>query len=159
MSVDKYSIKNAVTGIEFTEESKQRIFDGIERKKTLKQKIYIKRVTTGIVVTAIVFLCVFINIMQKNKSIITVYAMTQDGNEKNSVLIPEHRETIYWIPESNTFGQIYSGENEKLTNNSSNCVSECEFEIVVYNESKEISYEEVIKFELVNGECIVTLKK
>ncbi len=31
--------------------------------------------------------------------------------------------------------------------------------IVVYNESKEISYEEVIKFELVNGECIVTLKK
>lgn len=90
MSVDKYSIKNAVTGIEFTEESKQRIFDGIERKKTLKQKIYIKRVTTGIVVTAIVFLCVFINIMQKNKSIITVYAMTQNGNEKNSVLIPEH---------------------------------------------------------------------
>ena len=86
--MDKYSIKNAVTGIEFTEESKQRIFDGIERKKTLKQKIYIKRVTTGIVVTAIVFLCVFINIMQKNKSIITVYAMTQDGNEKNSVLIP-----------------------------------------------------------------------
>lgn len=88
--MDKYSIKNAVTGIEFTEESKQRIFDGIERKKTLKQKIYIKRVTTGIVVTAIVFLCVFINIMQKNKSIITVYAMTQNGNEKNSVLIPEH---------------------------------------------------------------------
>lgn len=201
--MDEYSIKNAVTGIEFTEESKQRIFDGIERKKTLKQKIYIKRVTTGIVVTAIVFLCVFINIMQKNKSIITVYAMTQDGNEKNSVLIPEHKETlklmetpvgngyifqidipenymynckplekensiftiyqngkkIYWIPESNTFGQIYSGENEKLTNNSSNCVNKCEFEIVVYNESKEISYEEVIKFELVNGECIVTLKK
>lgn len=74
--MDKYSIKNAVTGIEFTEESKQRIFDGIERKKTLKQKIYIKRVTTGIVVTAIVFLCVFINIMQKNKSIITVYCWT-----------------------------------------------------------------------------------
>jgi len=38
-------------------------------------------------------------------------------------------------------------------------VNECEFEIVVYNENKEISYEEVIKFELVNGECIVTLKK
>lgn len=37
-------------------------------------------------------------------------------------------------------------------------MSECEFEIVVYNENKEMSYEEVIKFELVNGECIVTLK-
>ena len=129
--------------------------------------------------------------------------MTQDGNEKGSVLIPEHKETlklmetpvgngyifqidipenymynckslekensiftiyqkggkIYWIPESNTFGQIYSGENEKLINSSPNCVNECEFEIVVYNENKEISYEEVIKFELVNGKCIVTLKK
>ena len=88
MSVDKNSIKNAVTGIEFTEESKQRIFDGIERKKILKQKIHIRRITIGIVVTAIVFLCAFTNILQKNKSIITVYAMTQDGNEKNSVLIP-----------------------------------------------------------------------
>ena len=129
--------------------------------------------------------------------------MTQDGNEKCSFLIPEHKETlklmetpvgngyifqidipenymynckslekensiftiyqkgekIYWIPESNIFEQIYSGENEKLTNSSPNCVNECEFEIVVYNENKEISYEEVIKFELVNGKCIVTLKK
>ena len=56
MSVDKNSIKSAVTGIEFTEESKQRIFDGIERRKNLKQKIHIKRITTGIVATAIVFL-------------------------------------------------------------------------------------------------------
>ena len=201
--MDKNSIKSAVTGIEFTEESKQRIFDGIERRKNLKQKIHIKRITTGIVATAIVFLCVFTNILQKNRSIITVYAMTQDGNEKGSVLIPEHKETlklmetpvgngyifqidipenymynckslekensiftiyqkgekIYWIPESNTFGQIYSGENEKLINSSPNCVNKCEFEIVVYNENKEISYEEVIKFELVNGKCIVTLKK
>ncbi len=47
MSVDKNSIKSAVTGIEFTEESKQRIFDGIERRKNLKQKIHIKRITTG----------------------------------------------------------------------------------------------------------------
>ena len=70
MSVDKNSIKSAVTGIEFTEESKQRIFDGIERRKNLKQKIHIKRITTGIVATAIVFLCVFTNILQKNKSII-----------------------------------------------------------------------------------------
>ena len=38
-------------------------------------------------------------------------------------------------------------------------MNEREFERVVYNENKEISYEEVIKFELVNGECIVTLKK
>lgn len=59
MSVDKNSIKSAVTGIEFTEESKQRIFDGIERRKKLKQKIHIKRITTGIVATAIVFLCVY----------------------------------------------------------------------------------------------------
>lgn len=60
MSVDKNSIKSAVTGIEFTEESKQRIFDGIERRKNLKQKIHIKRITTGIVATAIVFfVCVY----------------------------------------------------------------------------------------------------
>ena len=38
MSVDKNLIKKAVTGIEFTEESKQRIFEGFERKKTLKKK-------------------------------------------------------------------------------------------------------------------------
>mgnify|MGYP006995555996 CR=1 FL=1 len=40
--MDKNFIKNVVTGIEFTEESKQRIFDGIERKKTLKEKIRVK---------------------------------------------------------------------------------------------------------------------
>ena len=33
MSVDKNSIKSAVTGIEFTEESKQRIFDGLKEEK------------------------------------------------------------------------------------------------------------------------------
>ena len=203
MSVDKNIIKKAVTGIEFTEESKQRIFEGFERKKTLKKNFYMKRITVGVIVTAMLFLCVFMNIMLKNKMTITVYAMTQDGNVKSSVLIPEHKETlqlmetpvgngyifqidipenymynckslekensiftiyqkgekIYWIPESNIFEQIYSGENEKLTNSSPNCVNECEFEIVVYNENKEISYEEVIKFELVNGKCIVTLKK
>jgi hypothetical protein len=204
--VDKNLIKNVVTGIEFTEESKQRIFDGfdgIERKKTLKEKIYMKRITTGIVVTAMIFMCFFMNIMLKDNATITVYAMTQDGNEKSSILKPEHKEilklmetpvgngyifqidipkdytyeckslekensiftiypngeNIYWIPGSNTLGQIYNSENEKLTNNSSRYVNECEFEIVVYNKNKEISYEEVIKFELVNGECIVTLKK
>ena len=47
MSVDKNSIKSAVTGIEFTEESKQRIFDGIERRKNLKQKIHIKENYNG----------------------------------------------------------------------------------------------------------------
>ena len=189
--MDKNLIKNVVTGIEFTEESKQRIFDGfdgIERKKTLKEKIYMKRITTGIVVTAMIFMCFFMNIMLKDNATITVYAMTQDGNEKSSILKPEHKEilnipkdytyeckslekensiftiyqngeNIYWIPGSNTLGQIYNSENEKLTNNSSRYVNECEFEIVVYNKNKEISYEEVIKFELVNGECIVTLKK
>ena len=44
--MDKNSIKSAVTGIEFTEESKQRIFDGIERRKNLKQKIHIKETET-----------------------------------------------------------------------------------------------------------------
>ena len=37
MSVDKNIIKKAVTGIEFTEESKQRKFEGFERKKNLKK--------------------------------------------------------------------------------------------------------------------------
>lgn len=40
-----------------------------------------------------------------------------------------------------------------------NNVDECEFEIVVYDESKEISYSEIIKFELINEECIVMLKQ
>ena len=203
MSVDKNFIKNVVTGIEFTEESKQRIFDGIERKKTLKEKIYMKRIATGIVAIGMVCVCFLMNIMLKDKAIITVYAMTQDENEKCSVLIPEQEETlklmetpvgngyifqidipenymyecksvekenglftiyqneknIYWIPESNALGQIYNSENEKLENNTPHYVNECEFEIVVYNENKEISYEEVIKFELVNDECVVTLKR
>ena len=78
MSVDKNFIKNVVTGIEFTEESKQRIFDGIERKKTLKEKIYMKRIATGIVAIGMVCVCFLMNIMLKDKAIITVYAMTQD---------------------------------------------------------------------------------
>ena len=61
--------------------------------------------------------------LEKENSIFTIY---QKG------------EKIYWIPESNIFEQIYSGENEKLINSSPNCVNECEFEIVVYNENKEI---------------------
>lgn len=157
MSVDKNIIKKAVTGIEFTEESKQRIFEGFERKKTLKKNFYMKRITVGVIVTAMLFLCVFMNIMLKNKMTITVYAMTQDGNVKSSVLIPEHKETlqlmetpvgngyifqidipenymyeckslgkesniftiyqneknIYWIPEKNMLGQIYSNEKDR----------------------------------------------
>ena len=92
--MDKNIIKKAVTGIEFTEESKQRIFEGFERKKTLKKIFYMKRITVGVIVTAMLFLCVFMNIMLKNKMTITVYAMTQDGNVKSSVLIPEHKETL-----------------------------------------------------------------
>ena len=191
MSVDKNIIKKAVTGIEFTEESKQRIFEGFERKKTLKKIFYMKRITVGVIVTAMLFLCVFMNIMLKNKMTITVYAMTQDGNVKSSVLIPvgngyifqidipenymydckslgkesniftiyQNEKNIYWIPEKNMLGQIYSNENEKLANNTPDYVDECEFEIVVYDESKEISYSEIIKFELINEECIVMLKK
>lgn len=53
-----------------------------------------KRITVGVIVTAMLFLCVFMNIMLKNKMTITVYAMTQDGNVKSSVLIPEHKETL-----------------------------------------------------------------
>ena len=201
--MDKNLIKNVVTGIEFTEESKQRIFDGIERKKTLKEKMYMKRITTGIVVIGMVCVCFLMNVMLKDKAIITVYAMTQGENEKCSVLIPEHEETlrlietpvgngyifqidipenymyecksvekenslftiyqneknIYWITKSNKRGKIYNSEKEKLENNTPHYVNECEFEIVVYNENKEISYEEVIKFELVNGECVVTLER
>lgn len=82
--------------------------------------------------------------VEKENSLFTIYQ-----NEKN----------IYWIPKSNTLGQIYNSENEKLENNTPSYVNECEFEIVVYNENKEISYEEVIKFELVNDECVVTLKR
>ena len=65
--MDKNIIKKAVTGIEFTEESKQRIFEGFERKKTLKKIFYMKRITVGVIVTAMLFLCVFMNIMLKNK--------------------------------------------------------------------------------------------
>lgn len=65
MSVDKNIIKKAVTGIEFTEESKQRIFEGFERKKTLKKIFYMKRITVGVIVTAMLFLCVFMNIVKK----------------------------------------------------------------------------------------------
>ena len=65
--MDKNIIKKAVTGIEFTEESKQRIFEGFERKKTLKKIFYMKRITVGVIVTAMLFLCMFMNIMLKNK--------------------------------------------------------------------------------------------
>lgn len=66
MSVDKNIIKKAVTGIEFTEESKQRIFEGFERKKTLKKIFYMKRITVGVIVTAMLFLCVFIKKQNDN---------------------------------------------------------------------------------------------
>ena len=192
--MDKNLIKNVVTGIEFTEESKQRIFDGfdgIERKKTLKEKIYMKRITTGIVVTAMIFMCFFMNIMLKDNATITVYAMTQDGNEKSSILKPEHKEilklmetpvgngyifqidipkdytyeckslekensiftiyqngeNIYWIPGSNTLGQIYNTENEKLTNNSSRYVNECEFE----NPPRQIEFAKMYLTNVVTG--------
>lgn len=55
-----------MTGIEFTEESKQRIFEGFERKNSEKN-FYMKRITVGVIVTAMLFLCVFMNIMLKTK--------------------------------------------------------------------------------------------
>lgn len=52
--MDKNIIKKAVTGIEFTEESKQRIFEGFERKKLWKKIFIWKELTVGVIVTAYV---------------------------------------------------------------------------------------------------------
>ena len=54
--MDKNIIKKAVTGIEFTEESKQRIFEGFERKKTLKKNFYMKRITVGVIVIMVSYI-------------------------------------------------------------------------------------------------------
>lgn len=40
------------------------------------------------------FYVFFMNIMLKDNATITVYAMTQDGNEKSSILKPEHKEIL-----------------------------------------------------------------
>ena len=88
-----------------------------------------------------------------------MYECKSLGKESNIFTIYQNEKNIYWIPEKNMLGQIYSNENEKLANNTPDYVDECEFEIVVYDESKEISYSEIIKFELINEECIVMLKK
>ena len=53
-----------------------------------------KRITVGVIVTAMLFFMRVHEYYVKKKMTITVYAMIQDGNVESSVLIPEHKETL-----------------------------------------------------------------
>ena len=84
----KNVIENCVNGIVFTEESKQRILKGIANKKGYANKNFFYRIRFGFVVAAMfsVFILTSVIFGNTNKIVITVYAMSQGGNEQSSVL-------------------------------------------------------------------------
>lgn len=202
--MNKNLIENAVSGIEFNEESKQRILEGVDLKKNKISKMYVNKIRMGICVAAMICLIVSVSAIlgEMDKTVITVYAMTQDGDKENTVLaeeskvtlqltetpvgyvyifevdIPEGRtyeckpvgindniftvyqmeDNIYWIPGEGILGNVYNGENDKLLTDNFQPVEECYFEIIIYNKNKSVVENKIIEFELVNGNCNVTLK-
>lgn len=197
-------IEHSVNGIEFAEESRQRILEGIKKNKKSNDKGYFSKWSFRIAVVVVLSL-VFLNIIPEstNKTVLTVYSMTKDSNELTSVLplnqevtlklmktpvgdgyifkvdIPDgytyeskaigkmnniftvyqKDKNIYWIPNQDIIGNIYSRKNDKLLSENFQAKSECQFEILIYNERREILEKRVVKFKIVNGKCKATLKK
>lgn len=203
--MSKNVIENSVNGIEFTEESKQRILEGINKKKATVNKQHFSKLWAGIYVAAMLSLIILVNTMlgSTNKTVITVYAMTQEGSKQNIVLSLEQEVTlklaetpvgygyifevdipdgytyesrpignenniftvyqngksIYWIPDQGISGNVYNSENDKLLTDNFQATNECQFEIIIYNKNRAVSENRLVEFKLVNGKCIVTLKK
>ena len=86
--MNKNPIKNSVDGIEFAEETKNRILTGISEEKTIGRKINVSKFGVRIV-ACIIIIFVIGNVMMIGKPYnteITVYAMTQEETDENTAL-------------------------------------------------------------------------
>ena len=91
----KNLIEDSVKGIEFNNQSKQRILEGINTKMGTVDRQRFCKIRVGIAVAAMFILIIFTNIMLKvtNKTVISVYAMSLEGDEVSTTLSLEQEIT------------------------------------------------------------------
>lgn len=105
----KNLIEDSVKGIEFNNQSKQRILEGINTKMGTVDRQRFCKIRVGIAVAAMFILIIFTNIMLKvtNKTVISVYAMSLEGDEVSTTLSLEQEITLMPLETPVGYGYIF----------------------------------------------------
>ena len=105
----KNLIEDSVKGIEFSNQSKQRILEGINTKMGTVDRQRFCKIRVGIAVAAMFILIIFTNIMLKvtNKTVISVYAMSLEGDEVSTTLSLEQEITLMSLETPVGYGYIF----------------------------------------------------
>lgn len=105
----KNVIEDSVKGIEFNNQSKQRILEGINTKMGTVDRQRFCKIRVGIAVAAMFILIIFTNIMLKvtNKTVISVYAMSLEGDEVSTTLSLEQEITLMPLETPVGYGYIF----------------------------------------------------
>ena len=105
----KNLIEDSVKGIEFNNQSKQRILEGINTKMGTVDRQRFCKIRVGIAVAAMLILIIFTNIMLKvtNKTVISVYAMSLEGDEVSTTLSLEQEITLMPLETPVGYGYIF----------------------------------------------------
>ena len=105
----KNLIEDSVKGIEFNNQSKQRILEGINTKMGTVDRERFCKIRVGIAVAAMFILIIFTNIMLKvtNKTVISVYAMSLEGDEVSTTLSLEQEITLMPLETPVGYGYIF----------------------------------------------------
>ena len=78
--------------------------------------------------------------------------------EENIFSVYQNQNYIYWIPNNEILGNIYSNTNEKLETEEEVSLDRVKFKIEIYDENSKLSDEKIIEFKIDNQKCFVTLK-
>ena len=107
--MNKNLIEDSVKGIEFNNQSKQRILEGINTKMGTVDRQRFCKIRVGIAVAAMFILIIFTNIMLKvtNKTVISVYAMSLEGDEVSTTLSLEQEITLMPLETPVGYGYIF----------------------------------------------------
>lgn len=83
-------VKKAVNGIGFSYETKKRIWEGFEKNQNDRRKTYLPKNSIRIAVAGILMFFIIVSALQSGPDgvTITVYAMDQEGNDENVLLVP-----------------------------------------------------------------------
>lgn len=111
-----------------------------------------------------------VELLEQNTSVGTgyVFILTIPDNytydciaidEKENIFsVYQNQNYIYWIPNNEILGNIYSNTNEKLETEEEVSLDRVKFKIEIYDENSKLSDEKIIEFKIDNQKCFVTLK-
>lgn len=87
------------------------------------------------------------------------YESVPTDNAKNIFTVYQNGKYIYWIPNKQISGKIYSSANQELDTDEIPNIDECRFEIIIYNDRKIVLENKIVEFKLAENNCVAILKE